>query len=73
MRINYRVPPDLVNLIEQEIGNKGFSDRSELVTVALREHFNKEQIEGSVQIYIKKFLESDEGKELILMTIKNER
>lgn len=61
MRINYRVPPDLVNQLELEMKSKSFSDKSELVTVALRNYFNKNEIDARIRA----FLESEEGKDLV--------
>lgn len=66
MRINYRVPPDLVNQLEVELKNKSFSDKSELVTVALREYFNKNEIDNRIRA----FLESEEGRDIILNIIE---
>jgi metal-responsive CopG/Arc/MetJ family transcriptional regulator len=48
IRINYRVPPDLTSKIDAIMKKEGYSDKSELITIALREYLNKEELMGLI-------------------------
>lgn len=67
-RINYSVPPDLEDQLNQEMENKKYSDQNEMLTAILRSYFNEIEIESRIRA----FLESEEGKGLIKKAIKDE-
>lgn len=64
-RINYRIPPDLVSHLENEMQIKNYSDQTEMITVILRDYFKNKNIEDLIDLRLRIFLKSEEGKKLI--------
>jgi Arc/MetJ-type ribon-helix-helix transcriptional regulator len=64
-QISYKVPLDLRGKIDSLIVAEEFSSLSDVVTAALRSFFNEKAFEERMDERIRKYLSSDEGKELI--------
>lgn len=65
-QINYKIPHDLEIMVCEAIQANEFSSQGDLLTAALREYFN----EKNINKYIRAYLESQEGRELIKKIIE---
>jgi Arc/MetJ-type ribon-helix-helix transcriptional regulator len=72
-QINYRIPQHLEKKVDLLIENEEFSSQSEIITKALDFYFEHQEIDQIIDIRLKAFFKSEEGKELIKKAIKDEK